>query len=75
LAEEQIIIQQLSNNLKEKLLLDANKIILKNSPIFKNNFSDNLLSKTGFIIHEVEYAPEEVIFQNGSKDFSIFFIL
>lgn len=34
------IISKLSNIIKEKLLLEANKIVLIESPIFKNNFSE-----------------------------------
>lgn len=37
------IIQSLSDNLKEKLLLEANKIVLKDSPVFSNNFSEKVI--------------------------------
>lgn len=40
--EEQRIINQLSLNLKQELLLDANKIILSGSSIFAQNFSKEL---------------------------------
>ena len=42
----------LSNDLKMKLQLEANKIVLKESPIFRNNFSQKLINKCVNIIEE-----------------------
>lgn len=41
--KEEEIINQLSQNLKEKLLIEANKIILKESMIFSQYFSDQII--------------------------------
>lgn len=37
------IISKLSNVVKEKLLLEANKVVLIESPIFKDNFSEHVI--------------------------------
>lgn len=51
IAEEKII-AQLSDILKETLILEGNKIVLKDSKVFRNNFSDLVMSKTIPLIKE-----------------------
>lgn len=41
--DEEKIMGQLNDILREKLLMDANKIVLKDSSIFKNNFSEQVI--------------------------------
>lgn len=73
-AEEQII-NQLSDVLRDKLLIEANKIVLIDSPIFRNNFSETVISKTVPLIKEYKCTPGEIIFlENDKDDNSIFFI-
>ena len=54
----------LSEPLKLKLLMDANKIALKESPVFKNNFSQQAISKVVNSIKEVRLTPEEILFKS-----------
>lgn len=44
-AEERAIINQLSENLRERLMLEANSLILNSCPLFKQYFSDQLKKK------------------------------
>ena len=41
--EENQIIEMLSEPLKRQLMIESNKIALKESPIFRNNFSDSTI--------------------------------
>ncbi|EGR33414.1 ribosomal protein, putative [Ichthyophthirius multifiliis] len=57
------------------LLIEANKIVLQDSPVFKNNFSEQVLERTVQLIKEQRYSPEEIIIkQNEVDDGSIYFI-
>lgn len=40
----------LSEPLKHKLIIESNKIVLKNSPIFCSNFSETVIEKTVTLI-------------------------
>ncbi|EAR84834.2 cation channel family protein (macronuclear) [Tetrahymena thermophila SB210] len=72
---EQQILSQLSETLKQRLLIEANKIILKDSPIFNYNFTDKLLQKTLPLIQEMHCTPEQIIFsQNQVDHHDIYFI-
>ena len=42
--------------------MEANKIVLVDSPIFKENFSDLIIQKTVPLIIEKNCLPEEIIF-------------
>ncbi|KAL4502287.1 hypothetical protein ABPG72_011874 [Tetrahymena utriculariae] len=69
------IINQLSDGLKETLLMEANKIALIDSPIFRDNFSKNVIVKTVPLIKEIRFNPEEKIFsQDDIDDSNIYFI-
>ncbi|EAR97549.2 cyclic nucleotide-binding domain protein (macronuclear) [Tetrahymena thermophila SB210] len=74
IKQEQRIINQLSDNLKENLLIEANKVFILESPILKKNFSMQTLLKTISIAQEQKYTPEEVIFLKGDMECSIYFI-
>ena len=47
---EDKVIEMLSEPLKRSLMIEANKIALKDSPIFSNNFSEVTISKTVSLI-------------------------
>lgn len=52
-----------------ELLVESNKIVLKDSPIFKNNFSDKVIEGTVPLIEELRCRPEEILFNcNGQED-------
>ncbi|EWS74975.1 cation channel family protein (macronuclear) [Tetrahymena thermophila SB210] len=73
--EKQMIIDQLSDSLRQKLLFEANKIVLRDNPIFKQNFSKNVIEQTVPLIQEMKYSPESIICQKGIQDDnSIYFI-
>ncbi|KAL4505995.1 hypothetical protein ABPG72_013756 [Tetrahymena utriculariae] len=73
--QEQIIIDQLSESLRSKLMYEANKIVFKDSPIFKRNFSKNTMEQIIPLIQEMKYTPETIICQKGVQDdASIYFI-
>ncbi|EWS75483.1 cyclic nucleotide-binding domain protein (macronuclear) [Tetrahymena thermophila SB210] len=69
------IIQSLNSNLKKQLIYESNNLVIRDSPIFAQNFSPQLLSKLTQIITEQKYMPEEIIYEKDSSDLnSIFFI-
>ncbi|KAL4505998.1 hypothetical protein ABPG72_013759 [Tetrahymena utriculariae] len=73
--EKQAIIDQLSDSLRQKLLFEANKIVLRDNQIFKQNFSKTVIEKTVPLILEMKYSPENIICQKGVlDDCSIYFI-
>ncbi|EAS00305.2 cation channel family protein (macronuclear) [Tetrahymena thermophila SB210] len=73
--QEENIIEMLNSNLRQRLQIEANKLVLSDTPIFKNNFSDIVLERTVSIIKEKRYYPEEIIFrQNDTGDSNIYFI-
>ncbi|KAL4485671.1 hypothetical protein ABPG72_010933 [Tetrahymena utriculariae] len=74
IKQEQRIINQLSDNLRENLLIEANKVFILESPILKKNFSMQTLLKTISIAQEQKFTPQEVIFLKGDMEFSIYFI-
>ncbi|EAS07059.2 cation channel family protein (macronuclear) [Tetrahymena thermophila SB210] len=75
IEKEEKIISQLSDLLRDELLLEANKFILKESPIFSSNFTDFMIMRTVKLIHEYRCAPKEVIcFEDQQDDCSIYFI-
>ncbi|KAL4506000.1 hypothetical protein ABPG72_013761 [Tetrahymena utriculariae] len=73
--QEQDTIQKLSESLRSKLLFEANKIVLQDSPIFKQNFSKQVIEQTVPLIHQIKYTPENDILVRGVQDDqSIYFI-
>lgn len=76
LEEETQIINVLSGNLKEELLLEAYGEILRKFPIFYANFSEKALKKAVHFIKDCKFIPEELIYdEGGSEDPSIYFIM
>ncbi|KAL4484099.1 hypothetical protein ABPG73_009297 [Tetrahymena malaccensis] len=76
-AQETKIINQLSDGLRETLLMEANKLALIESPIFRENFSPQIIIKTIPLIKEMRFTPEEIIFDEEKIDYfegSIYFI-
>ncbi|KAL4485672.1 hypothetical protein ABPG72_010934 [Tetrahymena utriculariae] len=72
---EKKIINQLSNNLKESLMIEANRAFILQSPIFNDNFTLKTILKIIPLIKEQKYNPEEVIyFQDEIEDTSLYFI-
>lgn len=61
IEKEEKIINQLSKLLQNELLLEANKFILKESPIFSRNFNDFIILRTAKLIREYRCAPKETI--------------
>ncbi|EDK31209.2 cyclic nucleotide-binding domain protein (macronuclear) [Tetrahymena thermophila SB210] len=73
--EELNIISQLSNNLKENLMIEANKILVVESPFFRDNFSFKTILKTVSLVQEQRCTPEEIIYLEGDlEECSIYFI-
>ncbi|KAL4497691.1 hypothetical protein ABPG73_020788 [Tetrahymena malaccensis] len=72
---EEKIINILSDNLKKHLLMESKNVVLKKSPIFRNNFSEQIKEKIVPLIKEYRCYPEEVICLEGLlDDCSIYFI-
>ncbi|EAR97004.2 cation channel family protein (macronuclear) [Tetrahymena thermophila SB210] len=72
---EEKIINILSDNLKKNLLMESKNVVLKKSPIFRNNFSEEIKEKIVPLIKEYRCYPEEVICLEGLlDDCSIYFI-
>ncbi|EAS03486.2 cation channel family protein (macronuclear) [Tetrahymena thermophila SB210] len=73
--QENKILEQLSHKLKETLLMEANKVALRESPIFSTTFSEPVLQKILPLIKEIRCTPEEIIYLKGEQDdLSIYFI-
>jgi hypothetical protein len=43
-------------------MMEANKIALIDTPIFKNNFSESIILRTVQLIKELHLTPEENLF-------------
>ena len=52
-----LIFDMLSEPLKKSLLMESNKIVLKFSPIFRNNFNEKIIEKTVPKISEINFPP------------------
>ena len=66
---------QLSDQLREELYIEANKIVLKDCKIFSDNFSQEIIKKTIPLIHELHCTPGQIIYMQGDKtDPTIYFI-
>ncbi|KAL4437912.1 hypothetical protein ABPG74_001083 [Tetrahymena malaccensis] len=72
--EEQLIINELSDELKQTLLMEANKLIVQDYDLFRQNFSEQFLQKVVQIIQEKNFCPFQQIFTVGEKDTSIYFV-
>lgn len=66
---EKNLINKLNHSLKEEIIIRVNGSILKNIPFFFNNFSEETLRKLVFIMKEVKFYPDEMIFQVSLKSY------
>ena len=57
-----MLLNSLSDKLREEVQIDLYGKILKNNKFFKNNFSENFLRKLTLKFKEITLAPEELIF-------------
>jgi len=73
--KEHEIINSLSRNLKEELLLEAYGRTLKKIPLFFANFSDNTLKAMVYKMSEVRFSPQDIIFSEKVVDDCDIFIL
>ncbi len=61
--------------MKDSLALEANNLVLKDSVVFRNNFSESVIRLTVPLIKESRITPEEVVtVEGGSDDSCIYFI-
>ncbi|EAR91778.2 cation channel family protein (macronuclear) [Tetrahymena thermophila SB210] len=76
IEETNKILNQLSNNLNQELLLESNKLILQNNKILKENFSQELLIKCLPYIQEQNCTPGEIIIDDriGNVECYIYFV-
>ncbi|KAL4455387.1 hypothetical protein ABPG74_012539 [Tetrahymena malaccensis] len=75
--EEQEIISQLSNRLREELLAESYHNIFKENSIFKDNFSSQTIQKCLPMIQEQRCTPEEIVYSADivNQDIWIYFVL
>jgi hypothetical protein len=52
----------LSEPLRKELIMESKKIVIRDSPIFRNNFSESILEKTVSVIQEVNFSPDQNIY-------------
>ncbi|EAR99219.2 cation channel family protein (macronuclear) [Tetrahymena thermophila SB210] len=75
IKKQQKVIQLLPDTLQNQILLDANKIIFENSPLFRTNFSEQTIQKTIQIIEQREFIPgQKFIEQDAESENCIYFI-
>ncbi|KAL4459920.1 hypothetical protein ABPG74_003446 [Tetrahymena malaccensis] len=74
--EEEKMINQLPDYLRNELLIESNKIVLRDSLIFQNNFSEEVIHATIPLIREINFTPLEVIYTENDEniDRSIYFV-
>lgn len=46
--------------------MDANKIIVKDSSIFSQNFSEKIIDETVHLINEISYVPDQTVYEYGN---------
>ncbi|CAD8057941.1 unnamed protein product [Paramecium sonneborni] len=66
--EEQVIIEQLSEQLREQLMVEANSVVLNNCSLFKNNFSHEFKKALVKKIRTVSIQPENIIDYSTEPD-------
>ncbi|KAL4506561.1 hypothetical protein ABPG72_000132 [Tetrahymena utriculariae] len=74
--QEESLIKQLPDSLRNDLLIESNKIVLRDCKIFQNYFSEDVIRATIPIIQEKHYTPFEHIFIEGenSHDQCLYFV-
>ncbi|CAD8149984.1 unnamed protein product [Paramecium pentaurelia] len=66
--EEQVIIEQLSEQLREELMVEANSVVLNNCSLFKKNFSYEFKKALVKKIRTVSIQPENIIDYSTEPD-------
>ena len=56
------ILEKLSSNIREEVLLQSNGKFLLNYPMLCKNFSERTMRRLVNLIKPVRYSPEEIIF-------------
>ncbi|KAL4469617.1 hypothetical protein ABPG74_004870 [Tetrahymena malaccensis] len=75
IKKQQKVISLLPETLQNQILLDANKIIFEHSPLFRTNFSEQIIQKTIQIIEQRDFIPgQNIIEQDQESDNCIYFI-
>ncbi len=64
--KEDELISKLPEGLREELLFQTKGKFLQKLPLFTSNFSSEFLRKIVHIMKEVQYSPDDTIFQVGS---------
>lgn len=64
-SETQDIINRLSKSLKEELLINANGLIIKETPLLNNNFSEDTLRKVVSEMKEVSLTPGDILYHEN----------
>ncbi|KAL4510184.1 hypothetical protein ABPG72_010377 [Tetrahymena utriculariae] len=66
--QEEQIFEILPENLRQNLLMEGKGIVLKQTAIFRDNFSDAFKQKIIPLIKERHYIPEQMICTQGEQD-------
>ncbi|KAL4484811.1 hypothetical protein ABPG74_019988 [Tetrahymena malaccensis] len=75
IQKQQKVIQLLPEALQNQIMLEANKIVFEKSPLFRKNFSQQIIQKTIKLIEQKEYRPgQKIITQEEENDYCIYFI-
>ncbi|EAR97005.2 cyclic nucleotide-binding domain protein (macronuclear) [Tetrahymena thermophila SB210] len=73
--QEEQIFEILPENLRQNLLMEGKGIVLKQTAIFRDNFSDAFKQKIVPLIQERHYIPQQLICEQGElDDCDIYFI-
>jgi CRP-like cAMP-binding protein len=64
----------LSEPLRKELIMESKKIVIRDSPIFKNNFSESIIEKTVSVIQEVNFSPDQNIYLQSEMVNDIYFL-
>ena len=75
IKQSQEIINRLSKSLKEELLLNANGFILKDIPVFNDNFSEKVLRKIAYEMKEISLTPRDIIFNANDINDDNFYVI
>lgn len=67
IEREGSILNKLSLNLQNEIILNTNGIILKKAKFFSNNFSEDFLVKLVMKMKKKRYLPEEIIFHENDE--------
>jgi len=64
--ETKEIINTLSSSLKEELLISSNGAIVRDIPLFKENFSEKTIKKIICEMNEINLIPDDIIFNEST---------